>query len=77
MQAEIDPEDEMDLRVIPAFLTNTEDLNIIKKYVSYSAISLQQKWFIHLIYQEKCSRAKVQEIWLSVYNEFFNTLSLF
>ena len=69
MQAEIDPEDEMDLRVIPAFLTNTEDLNIIKKYVSYSAISLQQKWFIHLIYQEKCSRAKVQEIWLSVYNE--------
>ena len=59
--------DENDMLLIPAFLTNSPDLTNIKKYVSYDRISHQQKWFIHLIYQEHYSRDKVQATWTQVY----------
>ena len=59
--------DESDALLIPAFLTNTPELENIKKYVNYENLSHQQKWFIHLIYEKHYSREKVQSTWMEVY----------
>ena len=56
-----------DLLRIPYFSTDSRKLDAIKKYVDYSAISQQQKWFIHLIYEENFSRQQVNEQWQKVF----------
>ena len=61
-------DDAQDLAVMPYFPTDGHALNKIKELIDYSAISIQQKWFIHLIYELKFTRKQVSAEWLKVFN---------